>query len=383
MGFRRWGVAATAVLLLTSCGAGAGDEQTEIPIMTAPASTTADDTEGGGDNVSGAAATGYGVLWHANGELALSAVGASGQVLELQTWKEDDQADPALPTELDDLLPDLSKALYRRVRPRTEQIAVTVHDDRRDRTKAFDLPTGLDDIRVGLTRPTGENVFVSRASAGQARLERRTPDGDERGVVWSGPAPAAGGPLHWLHTPNGTEVVVGGGDGLHLVANDDGKIVRTLPVAPAMKDCRPVRWWEQGRFLATCTQVDSYHALFVVPVDGTPATRLSPDDYTRQVVDFGYVDAYRYPDGTMFLQWTGDCGAAEVRRLGADGKVTKVLVPLSAGADRIVGTAPKGRIAVFSTTGCDGEGWFGFVDTENPTTTRVVPEGVVSVVAGR
>ncbi len=123
----------------------------------------------------------------------------------------------------------------------------------------------------------------------------------------------------WLSTPDGTQLVMGARKGMAVVGNG-GTIIRELTV-PGGAGCSPVRWWDGGVVLATCSSSASPQ-LWLVPLSGAPPTVLTRPSGD----DLGDIDAWRIPSGT-FAQSLGGCGSEFLSRVGANGTTTRVAVP--------------------------------------------------------
>lgn len=192
---------------------------------------------------------------------------------------------------------------------------------------------------VKLTRPTGVNLVVYRSDGVNEWLERRSPAGAVLATLYTQPYVDAVGSLRWLYGHDGTTVLVAHHGGMAVVGND-GTPVAELWV-PMDNMCEPTRWWDADTFLATCygrgpasAPLDEYgnpHTfygrLWLLETDGTagvPLTEYPADPLF--VGDFGYSDARPAGPDTL-LQWTGDCGAAQIADLQADG--TGSFIPIS------------------------------------------------------
>lgn len=180
-------------------------------------------------------------------------------------------------------------------------------------------------LLASLTRPSGDNLVMHRAEADREWLERQAPDGSVLALVYERPRVDNQPDLSWLYGADGTFLVVGDNDTLQMVAID-GTPIDEMWVPPDT-ECQPVRWWDADTVLVRCNQTDPatalvdtdgnphlhYDWLWLIPTDGSEGTELTsiPQEPTI-VVDFGYRDAWPVDNGALF-QWTGDCGAAEVR----------------------------------------------------------------------
>lgn len=244
---------------------------------------------------------------------------------------------------------------------------------------------------AALTRPAGANVAVLRSDGTTEWLERRAPDGTVIAEVYEQPVVEDERSMSWLYSPTGTSLLVAHRGGVAEVAND-GTLIADLWV-PQDTRCDPVRWWDADTYLATCygqgpasapadeygNPAIHYGRLWLLETDGSAGAVLTEFPPDPPIVgDFGYHDAWPTSTGT-FLQWSGDCGAAQVATLNADGTGTFMgltlppdLIADGIGMVDIVGD----RMAVYGWQGCDG--WVGSLFTVNLDGTNV--EVVVPVI---
>lgn len=247
-----------------------------------------------------------------------------------------------------------------------------------------DLPTGATQVvhsasfpeitfgwgrAVKLTRPTGANLVVYRSDGVDEWLERRSPAGAVLATLYRQDYVDAFGSLRWLYGHDGTSVLVSHHGGIALVGND-GTPISELWV-PMDSQCEPVRWWDPDTFLATCygrgpasAPIDEYgnphiyHGrLWLLETDGSAGVPLN--EYPADPVfvgDFGYSDARPAGPDTL-LQWTGDCGAAQIADLQPDGTVNFIPVSVSStivadGVAMVDVNVVAGLITVYGWQGC-------------------------------
>jgi TolB protein len=225
---------------------------------------------------------------------------------------------------------------------------------------------------VKLTKPTGTNVVVYRSDGVDEWLERRSPGGSLLATLYQQTYVDWVGSLRWMYGHDGTTALVTHHGGIALIQND-GTPIRELWV-PMDHVCEPVRWWDADTFLATCygqgpgsAPLDEYgnpHTfygrLWLLEIDGTAGAPLT--EYPADppfVGDFGYSDAWPSGPDTL-LQWTGDCGAAQIAALQADGTGTfiPISVPSSIVADgvgMVHVNVVSGLITVYAWQGCAGD----------------------------
>jgi TolB protein len=190
----------------------------------------------------------------------------------------------------------------------------------------------------------------------------------------------------YLATPDGTRLVLGTATGLAVMGND-GTLGTQLPV-PEASNCTPVRWWETDVALTRCHGPDfSYSRLWLVPIDGTSPTPLTPKNDGQQGQDLGALNAWQLPQGT-FVQAAGGCGFVYLAKLNsADGTTSPVSVPQvdDQHSVRVLGVA-DGQLQLQATLSCgSGESLVDY-DPESGTSTvllggEVNGGGVVDAVA--
>lgn len=323
-----------------------------------------------------------------DGPKVLYLVDPAGSLFELASW------DPEIWVDLAD-----ATATAAVVMTRTQQSDV-------DTYSRIDLTTGQSTVvrtvdfsessllpswmLTSLTRPTGDNLLMHRAEGGREWLERQAPNGSVLSVVYERILHEDQSELSWLYSPDGTYVVIGDSDTLEMVAIDGTP--RGELWSPTDTECRPVRWWDAGTFLARChqTNVDTalvdetgephlyYGWLLLIPTDGSPGSSLTsiPTKPTT-VVDFGYQDAWP-AGGDVLLQWTGDCGAAEVRTLNSDGLGDSIQIDwpdeLALGYSSTLLEAHNEIMTLLTWEGCGGSvGMLHTVDIEGQNLQTLVP----------
>lgn len=263
------------------------------------------------------------------GPRVLYLVDDSGALFEITSWE------PGVYAHLVDATP--SAALIVRTGSDPDE-RVYEHVDLASGTKSAVHIVGFSETQhidawllASLTRPSGKNVIVHRAGPPSEWLERRSRDGTVLSIVHERSLAREQTDLSWLYGPDGTFLVVSDNDTLQLVAID-GTSMGDLWLPPDT-ECRPIRWWDADTLLTRCHQtnpdtamVDEYGGphlyygwMWLIPTDGSAGTALTsiPTEPTT-VVDFGFQDAWPAGNETL-LQWNGDCGAAGVKTLNADG----------------------------------------------------------------
>jgi len=206
---------------------------------------------------------------------------------------------------------------------------------------------------IGFTTPRGLNIVGGQVSGTGTSLARYSLSGRlVQGLGYS-----ADGQV--LYAPSGTEFVTGAGGGLKLVGND-GALIRNLPVrGTSANSCNPVRWWNGGTVLASCTPPNySGPQLWLVPVSGARPTALTPPR-SASTGDLGDLDAWQLSSG-LYLQSAGPCAVLQIFKQAANGSITLVKVPNTEGDNRVL-TALGSRLLIQAPTGCIGSNsllWF-------------------------
>jgi hypothetical protein len=168
-----------------------------------------------------------------------------------------------------------------------------------DRTTATVPVHSAGEYRISsarFTRPAGRDIVVHLIddwNRMRVRLETLHTDGTpfallaDLGLISSHTPQYVSGGLSWLYAASGTQVVVTTSDGIRLLDNQ-GVLLRSLD-SPG-PGCTLSRWWDERRVLAACWDPDwvaspcaarpgepvGGRSLWVVPVDGSPAARVTP-----------------------------------------------------------------------------------------------------------
>ena len=200
---------------------------------------------------------------------------------------------------------------------------------------------------IGYTTPKGLNIVASRPSGSGTILARYSLSGR---LVQSLGYSADGAVLY---TPSGTEFVTGTSHGLKLVGNR-GSLIRTLPVPrTSANTCGPVRWWNGGTILASCSPPGSaVPQLWLVPVSGAHPKALTPPRNPARSGDLGDLDAWQLSSG-LYLQAAGPCGVLHIYRQARGGSIKLVTVPHTNGDNRVL-TARGSRLLIQAPADCTG-----------------------------
>lgn len=201
----------------------------------------------------------------------------------------------------------------------------------------------------GYTLPSGAGFVVSTTNndTNHSEVTRYDHSGRKAATLLRGT-----GLISWLYAPDGASLVMGNDQhGPAVVVRNDGTLVRELTDGP--DSCVPPRWWDPTTVLMSCrADKQNYHRLWLVhPASGSSTALTAAPPKHHAVVDFGYANAWKVAS-TTYLQWTGDCGAASVRRLRPDGTGTTVPVPHSLGSDRVIAVSGS-KLVIWTSDGCD------------------------------
>lgn len=199
---------------------------------------------------------------------------------------------------------------------------------------------------IGYTTPKGLNIVAGRPSGSGTILARYNLSGRlVRSLGYSTDGAV-------LYAPSGAEFVTGASHGLKLVGNH-GLLIRQLPVPrTSTNTCNPVRWWNNGTVLASCSPPGSaVPQLWLVPASGAHPKALTPPR-TPRTGDLGDLDAWRLPSG-LYLQAAGPCGVLHIFRQARGGSIKLVTVPHTSGDNRVL-TARGSRLLVQAPTECTG-----------------------------
>jgi hypothetical protein len=200
---------------------------------------------------------------------------------------------------------------------------------------------------IGYTTPAGLNIVAGRPSGTGTILARYSLSGrlvQSLGYSADGQA---------LYAPSGTEFATGASRGVKLVSNR-GSLIRTLPVpGTSANSCNPVRWWNSGTILASCSPPGSaVPRLWLVPVSGAHPKALTPPRNPNRSGDLGDLDAWQLPSG-LYLQAAGPCGVLHIYRQAPGGSIKLITVPHTNGDNRVL-TARGSRLLVQAPTDCTG-----------------------------
>ena len=200
---------------------------------------------------------------------------------------------------------------------------------------------------IGYTTPEGLNIVAGRPSGSGTILARYSLSGR---LVQSLGYSADGAVLY---APSGTEFVTGASHGLKLVSNH-GSLIRQLPVPRTSADsCNPVRWWNGGTVLASCSPPgNSVPRLWLVPVSGAHPKALTPPRNPSTSGDLGDLDAWHLSSG-LYLQAAGPCGVLQIFRQARNGSIKLVTVPHTSGDNQVL-TARGSRLLIQAPTECTG-----------------------------
>ena len=197
---------------------------------------------------------------------------------------------------------------------------------------------------IGYTTPRGLNIVGTRQSGNSTIVARYSLSGRLVQSLGSGGA---------LYAPSGTEFAAGASHGIKLVSNR-GALIRQLPVpGTSANTCNPVRWWNSGTILASCSPPGSgVPRLWLVPASGAHPKALTPPRNPNRGGDLGDLDAWQLSSG-LYLQAAGPCGVLHIYRQAPGGSIKLITVPHTNGDNRVL-TARGSRLLVQAPTDCTG-----------------------------
>ena len=197
---------------------------------------------------------------------------------------------------------------------------------------------------IGYTTPRGLNIVGTRQSGNSTIVARYSLSGRLVQSLGSGGA---------LYAPSGTEFAAGASHGIKLVSNR-GALIRQLPVpGTSANTCNPVRWWNSGTILASCSPPGSgVPRLWLVPASGAHPKALTPPRNPNRSGDLGDLDAWQLSSG-LYLQAAGPCGVLHIYRQAPGGSIKLITVPHTNGDNRVL-TARGSRLLVEAPTECTG-----------------------------
>ena len=206
------------------------------------------------------------------------------------------------------------------------------------------------------TRPNGKAVLLSvqpGPDAKLATLDRVDLAGNHQLTY---PTDKLGGAFNgnFLSTPDGMRLVLGTSAGLALMGND-GTPGPPLPI-PGQTNCSPLRWWDENSatILAACDAPGFTSRLWLVPIDGSPATALTAVNDGQKGPDLRDAGAWRLPAGT-FVQAEGACGYQYLAKLNPDGSTSPVSVSgVESGRSVIVAGVNGSDLDLQATASCGG-----------------------------
>ena len=202
---------------------------------------------------------------------------------------------------------------------------------------------------MGYTLPGGADIYgvteglssdaVARYSQAGKQLKLLTRGADENVAVYAA---------------NGATLAVSGAKGLELVSNGGG-VIRSLPVpgTDTAIGCDPARWWNATTVLTQCIAKNTGEPrLWLVPVNGKKPTALTPQRGAKGP-DLGDVGAWQLSSG-LYLQSLGACGTVQIFKQAANGSLSAVVPPHTAGNNNLIVTSVGPRLLLDAQTGCPG-----------------------------
>jgi hypothetical protein len=271
-----------------------------------------------------------------SGPAALYLISPGGTRYRLASWP-DWQTAPQLVA----WSPDGQRALFQVFTGRggVEQLTLAT-----GQVSRFVLPG--DATPIGYTTPRGLAIVAGQPAGNGTSLARYSLSG----TLVQPLGYSADGQV--LYAPSGIEFLTGSSHGLKLVSNL-GSLIRQLPVPhTSANTCNPVRWWNSGTVLASCSPPGSaIPQLWLVPVSGARPTALTPRR-SASGGDLGDLDAWQLHSG-LYLQSAVACGVVQIFKQARNGSITLVTVPHTTGDDRVL-TALGSRLLIQAPTSCEG-----------------------------
>ncbi|MEO6501883.1 MAG: hypothetical protein ABIQ09_08215 [Jatrophihabitantaceae bacterium] len=202
----------------------------------------------------------------------------------------------------------------------TGQVLRTFNLDQHPYFVSYSRPTGqaiLVDAPTGKKTAAGEPTFALQRFGTDGRLQQTYPD------ELPGLGKLVGNSA--LYSLNGAELLIGGQNGVALLAND-GHLIRTLPAPAGLTECRPIKWWDAATVLMRCTHEIKETGglpteLFLQPVAGGSPTKLGGS----VAASHSFVDAWPYSGG-LLLREGASCGPGKLDVL-RNGVISKLVLP--------------------------------------------------------
>jgi hypothetical protein len=227
-------------------------------------------------------------------------------------------------------------------------LTLAVLDLRTLATTVFGLGNGV--APIGFSAPNGLSVIANGSNGSGQFLERFSLTGQLELSYAVSFVP--GGPYNGsaLYSPDGTELAVGTSAGIELMSNE-GQGLRYLNVSPSVRSCWPVRWWNTGVLLASCSPNGSGTSqLWLAPISGATPTALTASPPASG--DLGDLNAWQLPAGT-YVQDAGACGYIYLAKLAPDGLTSPVTVPgVPSGDSTGILGAQGNRLAIDAQPAC-------------------------------
>jgi TolB protein len=214
----------------------------------------------------------------------------------------------------------------------------------------------------GYTNPNGLNILAWAGSATPVRVARYDLRGRLQAVLARARTTFG---VYAKQSPDGTVLAVNDGQGLKLVSNASGHLIRRLGVPGRGAQCYPERWWSARTILAGCFR-NGVSQLWLVASSGGTARAITPG-HANHADPYGVYDAWRLRSG-LYLQAVGACSAVYIVKQLPGGGARQVNIPGTVGNNNRVLTSSASRLLVQAETGCPGSDsllWF------NPATRAV------------
>ena len=139
-----------------------------------------------------------------------------------------------------------------------------------DRTVEFTKPHGLGIVESGAYASSPSSVVPVQRYDLTGKLQVSYPASG-----YPPPGPNTG-PIPFLYTPDGTQLLITTVGGLQLVGNNGQFTAQPIPDPTGTTDCTPVEWWAADEALVSCATTNGT-TLWLVSLAGNPPTELATE----------------------------------------------------------------------------------------------------------
>ena len=233
-----------------------------------------------------------------------------------------------------------------------------------DRTVEFTKPHGLGIVESGAYQDSPSSVVPVQRYDLSGRLQVSYPDS---GYPPNGTDISPTGPIPFLYTPDGTELLITTVGGIQLVGNNGQVTAEPIPDPGGSHVCTPVEWWAANEALVTCATGNGI-TLWLVPIDGNPPTELATEGA-------GAAQAWQLTGGIFATdpRCLGDA-CTGVGRLNPDGTAIAPVGILgrAPGQKVLVAGASADQLAIFGPPSPPATGFLEWVNPDTGTTTSLL-----------